>query len=109
MKLVDIVKYLKDEQSFTKFLDENNYPKQAERILIYMRDSLELDSDLFFFNEHETGDNLIFEKEGSTYHQLLPLELGFEFYSYFDEFFSINKYTDPQKAQRILEYVKNDA
>jgi len=110
MKLVKLVKYLKDDESLDEFYRDYKYKKDEENvILVYMKDQLDLNSELFFFTEKQTGDIQVFEKEGAIYHSLFSLGLGVEFYSYFDQFFASQNYSDQQKAQRLLEYVINDA
>ncbi len=109
MKLIELVKYLESDEELLNFYNANKFSAETEAILVYMTNSLEIESDIFFFTIEETEDNLRFEKEGRKYLQLFPLDFGVQYYSYFEEVFLTEKYTDIQKAKRLLEYVINDA
>jgi len=109
MKLIDLIQHLESEEALLKFYNANNFPTETEAISAFMADSLDIDSDIFFFPVEETGEYILFEKDGRKYFELFSLELGVEFYSYFDETFKTGKYTDLQKAKRLLEYLINDA
>jgi hypothetical protein len=109
MKLSDIIKYLESDEALEGLYDEYDLDRESETIGIYMKDSLDIDSELFFFDTLEVGDGLKIDKDGVTYFSLFSPELGVEFYSYFDDFFKAEKYTERQKAQRLLEYIINDA
>ena len=109
MKLSELVKYLDNESSLEKLYQERNLDNKSESILAYMKDELSIGSHIYFFPVEDTDDELKIEREGICYYQLFPLELGVEFYSYFIDEFETGKYSESDKAERLLKYVINDA
>ena len=76
--------------------------------MIYMKDTLDLDSDLKFFEIEYTDDLLVFKENGVTYHQLFPIDHAVEILdSYFSD--SDKKLGNPALAKKLLEYAINDA
>ncbi|MBC3538585.1 hypothetical protein ACFSC6_06450 [Rufibacter sediminis] len=109
MTLVELIKYLESETQLQKLYQEINLDTESEAVLAYMKDSLNLNSDIEFFSIECTDDEIEFEKDGIKYYQLFPLEYGVEIYSYFDDEFRRKKYSDIDKAKRVLDYIVNDA
>jgi hypothetical protein len=109
MTLVDVIKYLNSDEALEGLYDEYNLDSESETIEIYMKGALDIDSELFFFDTVDVGDGRKIDKDGVTYFSLFSPDLGVEFYSYFDDLFKAEKYTERQKAQRLLEYIINDA
>ena len=98
------MKILLKELQYKLNLDSDFYS-----LLVYMENELDLNSEIHFFDESITSDNIEFYLNGTKYINLFSLILGVEFYSYFSDYFRQNKYNDKQKAQRLLEYIINDA
>ena len=109
MKLIDLIKYLKSDEDLFKVYHDYNLNDESEAILVYAENTINIDSDLIFFEFEETEDDLKYEKNGRIYFQLFHLKLGVEIYSYFNDVFEKENYSESQKANRILEYVLNDA
>lgn len=109
MKLTELVGYLQSEETLEKISGVTSFTAEMDDMIAYMADKLDIDSDIFFFSMEETDDEVNIEKDGRQYIQLFPLILGVEFYSYFEEVFVIENYTEQQKAIRLLDYVMNDA
>ena len=109
MKFIELIKYLQDESTLEKFYLENNISFEEESPLAYMENELHIDSEIHLFMLEETEDEVLIEKSGKRFIQLFPLDLGVEFYSYFEEEFEKWKYTEEQKAIRLLKYRLNDA
>ena len=108
MKLVDIIEYLRHSEKVTQLYDSSNLSSDSEAILIYMKDSLDLNSDLRLLEIEKTGDDLVFIENGVTYHQLFPVEHAVEILaSYFSE--NEKKLDSVGLAKRLMDYRINDA
>lgn len=108
MKLLDIIDYLRDSDRVGQLYNILNLPQDSETILIYMTDSLSLDSDLKFFDVEKTDDNLIFTENGVTYHQFFPLDFAVEIVeSYFSD--QEKGLDNTGLAKRLMDYRINDA
>ena len=108
MKLIDIIEYLRHPDKIGQLYDILNLSTDSEAILIYMKDSLDLNSELKFFEIEKTEDDLVFKENGVTYHQLFPVDHAVEI---LDSYFSDNerKLDNGGLAKRLLEYRINDA
>jgi hypothetical protein len=109
MKLIDLVKYLKDDTALERFYFENNINAEDESPLAYMENELHIDSEIHLLSWEETEDEVVIEKDGKRFIQLFPLNLGVDFYSYFEDYFIKENYDEKQIAKRLLEYRINDA
>lgn len=108
MKLIDIIEYLRQPDNVGQLYKKLNLSANSEAILIYMEDSLDLNSELEFFEIEETQDDLIFNKNNVTYYQLFPVDYAVDI---------LNSYfSDKEKgldniglAKRLIEYRINDS
>lgn len=108
MKLIDIIEYLRYPTKVGQLCDILRLSTDSEAILIYMRGTLDLDSELKFFEIQHTEDKLVFEETGVTYYQLLPLDHAVEILdSYFSD--KEKKLDNFGLAKKLLEYAINDA
>jgi len=108
MKLIDIIEYLSDPTKVGQLYDTLRLSTDSEAILIYMKNTIDLDSELKFFEIEHTEDQLVFEENGVTYYQLLPLDHAVEILdSYFSD--KEKKLDNFGLAKRLLEYAINDA
>jgi hypothetical protein len=108
MKLSDVIEYLRHPDKLGQLYETLNLSTNSEAILIYMKDSLNLDSELRFFEIERTEDDLIFKENGVTYHQLFPVHYAAKI---IDSYFSDNEkgLDNVGLAKRLLEYRINDA
>lgn len=108
MKLLDIIEYLRHPDNVGQLYDTINLSPDSEAILIYMKDSLDLNSELKFFEIEKTEDDLVFKEDDVTYHQFFPVDYAVEI---LDSYFSDNekKLDNIGLAKRLLEYRINDA
>ena len=107
MKLNDVIRYLREPEKLNKFLESEKISGDTEELIIYMKNSLSIDSEIKFFGMEETGDLLNFGKDGIDYVQLFPISLAtdaLEFLNLTEE-----KYDDLAAAKRLLDYRINDA
>jgi len=108
MKLVKLVKYLINPKLLDKLYQDLGVNTESEALLIYLKGSLDLETDVFIFEIEETEDDLVFEKEGIKYIQLFPVDYSVELIE-FDLDLKNKGYSDLEIAQRLLEYRKRDA
>ena len=108
MNLVEIIKYLTDPEKLKELYKEQGLNTESEALLIYMQETLNLDSEISFFELEETEDNLFFEKDGKQYIQLFSLDYAVELIE-LDLNLKDNGYSDMKIAERLLDYRKNDA
>ena len=108
MKLVEIIKYLVDPEKIKELYQEQGLNTESEALLIYMQETLNLDSEISFFEIEETEDNLFFEKDGKQYIQLFSIDYAVELIE-LDLNLKDKGYSDMKIAERLLDYRKNDA
>jgi len=108
MNLVEIIKYLTDPEKLKELYKEQGLNTESEALLIYMQETLNLDSEISFFELEETEDNLFFEKDGKQYIQLFSLDYAVELIE-LDLNLKDKGYSDMKIAERLLDYRKNDA
>lgn len=87
---------------------EQGLNSESETLLIYMKESLNIDSEILIFEIEETEDDLVFEKGGIRYIQLFPLQYAVELIKE-DLNLKDKGYSDLQIAKRLLEYRERDA
>lgn len=108
MKLLELIKFLTNPEKLKELYQEQKLNTESEALLIYMKGTLSLESEVVFFEIEETEDDLIFEKEGIKFIQLFPLEYAVDLIE--SDLNLKNKgYSDFEIAERLLEYRKNDA
>lgn len=106
MKLEKFVNYLKTDNIDLLFINEA-IEIDRDFMDIYMRDTLDLNSDLFFFDVDKVPRGRNIEIDGLRYVNLFPLSLAKELV---DDFSKLPEYdTDLRLAKRLLEYRLNDA
>lgn len=104
MKLKDLVIYLFNNR-VEDLINEYNLNNNSEVILVYMDESLKIDSDIYFYPIEETDDDIIFYRNNKSYIQLFPLDYISDLIkSNFDKNSDINEI-----VKRILEYRIKDA
>ena len=108
MKYVDIIQYLISPKQLDDLYERIGAAKDSEALLIYMKGALDLESEIYIFAIEETGDYLIFEKDGCQYYQLFPVGHAVELIE--NDLDLKNKgYSATEVAQRLLDYRLNDA
>jgi len=108
MKLTELVNYLLNPEELGSLYDNLKVDVESEALLIYMKDALDLKSDIFIFEIEKTEDRLHFIKEGINYYQLFPVDLAVDLIES-DLELKDRGYTSEYIAKRLLEYRKNDA
>ncbi|MBB1150184.1 MULTISPECIES: hypothetical protein [unclassified Myroides] len=108
MKLVELINYLMNPKLLVGLYQEQGLNKQSEALLIYMQETLSLESSIVIFEIEETDDDLVFEKEGIQYVQLFPVDYAITLID-FDLELKDKGYSNLKIAQMLLEYRKKDA
>jgi hypothetical protein len=108
MKLLQLVSYFRNGGSFDEFCENEQLNQESEVIEIYMKQPLEINSNLGFFEIEKTEGNYEFSDNGILYSNL------FDFYYFQDAIEesndSNNKHlTDDQIAKILFNYAINDA
>lgn len=108
MKLLELVNYFRNGGSYEKFCMAESLDQESEVVEIYMKQPLEINSDLVFFEIEKTEGNYEFSENGILYSNL------FDFYYFQDAIEesnnSDNKHlTDDQLAKILFDYAINDA
>ena len=108
MKLIDFIELLKDSDKLKQVIIGQNQNVDSEALLIYMKETLDIDSEIRFFAIEETKDNLVFEKDETKYVQLFPLDYAEEIVNS-DFNLATKGLSNLEIAERLLEYRKKDA
>lgn len=108
MTYIDLVGFLINPEILKKLYSEMDVNPQSEVLLIYLKNALELDSEISIFEIEETEDDLVFEKEGVKYYQLFSIDYAIDLIE--NDLKLKNKgYSTREIAQRLLNYRLNDA
>lgn len=108
MKLITLISKITDSVGLDQFYVEQKLDVESEALIIYMKESLDLDSDVYVFPIEETEDDLVFEKDGVKYIQFFPIEYTLDLIES-DLGLKTGAYTDKEIAERLLEYRLRDA
>ena len=107
MKLLELIRNLKSIKQANELIAKELPGVEYDLIDLYAINSLNVDSDIRFFNVEEIPNDLVIKVDGINYVNLFPLNLIQEMveeYSNLREIFS-----DEEIAKRILEYRLKDA
>jgi effector-binding domain-containing protein len=108
MKIVELISFLKSEEKLEEFCKVYDLIQNSECILIYMKEKIDIDSDIFFFAIEDTEDNIKFIKEDIVYIQLFPLFYASELITL--DLDLLNKgFDNLEIAQRLIEYRVKDS
>lgn len=108
MKLVEFVDYLVNPEKLESFYEEKGLNVESESLLIYMKQTINIDSEIVFFEMEETDDEVLFSKDGIEYLQLFPISHAVELIES-DLDLKDKGYTNLQIANRLVEYRIHDA
>lgn len=108
MKYIDFIKYLINAEQLVEIYQELEVSNDSEGLLIYMKDALDLESEIIIIEIEETEGDLLFKKGGTNYIQLFPIEYAVNLIES-DLNLKGKGYSDLEIATRLLEYRINDA
>jgi|GEM_PF-7002598 len=107
MKLIDHVPFLNSRTDFFAFLTTIGMERDDEPC-IYMKNKIDIDSDIQIFSTEESGGLLSFQKEGIAYASFLPYSVAIEIIED-DVDLQRKNVTDLDKAKRLIDYSIYDA
>jgi len=108
MKLTEFVEYLVNPSKLKSWYIRQNIDENSESLAIYMKGSLNIESDIYIFDFDETEGNIEIQKDGIKYIAMLSIYMAQDF---------IESDILPQKeglinkdiANRLLAYAIYDA
>lgn len=107
MKIIELVKYLKNVQDSEKFVSVELPDIEYDLVDIYMINKLDLDSQIIFFDAEKIPNKLIIDIEGVIYENLFPLNMAQDMV---EEFVSNNpSASDLEIAKFLIKYREKDA
>jgi hypothetical protein len=109
MRLIELIPFLKNKKTLLKLNEVQKLNQNSECVQAYMKDVIDINSEIIFLDIESTEDDLKIELNGNKYIQLFSLNYGVEIYSYFDKEFQEKGYTSEQKAKRLIKYRLTDA
>ncbi|WP_025762929.1 hypothetical protein [Dyadobacter tibetensis] len=108
MKLVNLIDFLINPKKLEVLYREEGLNTDSEALLIYMENSLDIESEIKFFEIEETDDDLVFEKGDIQYVQLFPVDHAIDLIES-DLELKNRGYSNLEIAERLLEYRIKDA
>jgi hypothetical protein len=108
MKLIDSIPFLVDTTTIASLYEKVGLDKESDGIAIYMKDLIDLDSEIYSFDDNETGDFMEFEKDRIKYVQFFPISMAAELIEW-DLDLKNRGYSNLDIAKRLIDYRLNDA
>ena len=107
MKLVELVKHLKSVEEAERFVSRELANVELYGVGIYMKDNLDIDSDVKLFDEELLSGYIKIESNGIQYENLLPFNMAQEMV---EAYMNLEgQMTDLEIAKALLSYSINDA
>ena len=108
MNLIDLIGYIVVPVKLEEFYVEQELDMDSEALIIYMKESLSMESEIYIYPIEETADDLVYEKKGIKFIQFFPLDYALELIN--SDLQLMNKgLTNQAIAERLLEYRFKDA
>lgn len=108
MKIVDVIPFLLSPDTLESLYSKIKFNSDEDVLCIYMEDEINIKSDVYFFTIEETDDDIIFQRNGVKYVQLLPVDYAIELIES-DLDLKDNGYSNLQIAERLVKYALRDA
>ncbi|SDL83901.1 hypothetical protein [Pedobacter antarcticus] len=108
MNLITLIGFIVVPVKLEEFYIEHELDMDSEALIIYMKESLSMESEIYIYPIEETDDDLVYEKNGIKFIQFFPLDYALELIN--SDLQLMNKgLTDRAIAERLLEYRLKDA
>jgi hypothetical protein len=104
MKLQELIACIKDKPTLIRLLEDKGLEPDIDLLSVYMKEPLDVESDIVILDEEATKGELRIKREGIAYIGLLPLYMIVEMA---EESFSFH--TIDEIAAKIVSYSINDA
>lgn len=108
MEYIDLITYLVSLEKIDDLINQFHVSEKSEALIICLKNSLDLHSEVAIFEIEETGGYLEFDKNGNKYIELFPLEHAIDLIE-FDLELKDRGYSIEYIAKRLLDYRLNDA
>ena len=107
MNVINFIDYLINPEKLNDLLTKLNVNVESEALIVCVKDSLDINSEISIFDIEDTNGQLVFEKEETKFIELFPLEMVQEMaIEYVNTYEGMLHY---EIAQRIIDYRINDA
>lgn len=108
MKIIDLIEFLIEPEKLPHLYAKFQFDHESVAILIYAKEVLSIDSDVYLFEMEETDDDLLYEKDNVKYIQLFPVDYAIELIE--SDLNLKNKgYSKEEIAEKLLDYRLKDA
>jgi len=104
----DFIDYLINPEKLNNLYEELNVDVESEALIVCLKDSLDINSEVSIFGIEETEGDLVFEKEGQKYIELFPVDYAIDLVDS-DLELKGKGYSNEHIAKRLLDYRLNDA
>ncbi|UQB67782.1 hypothetical protein [Epilithonimonas zeae] len=108
MKYIDFIDYLINPEKLNDLYEKLNVDVESEALIVCLKDSLDISSEVSIFGIEETEGDLVFEKEGQKYIELFPVDYAIDLVDS-DLELKGKGYSNSHIAKRLLDYRLNDA
>lgn len=108
MTLIHLIKYLVHTENLKDLYKGKAINSESEALFIFLKDTIDLQSEVYIFDLEETDGKMNYTKDGVTYIQIFPLDLAIDLIES-DLQLKDKGYSDLQIARRLLEYRIYDA
>lgn len=107
MNFINFIDYLINPGKLNDLLTELNVNRDSEALIACLKGSVDLNSEVSILGIEDTDGKLIFERDGTRFIELFPLEMVQEMATeYVNQYKNISHY---EIAQRLIDYRINDA
>ncbi|GGG53298.1 hypothetical protein [Hymenobacter glacieicola] len=106
MQLQDLVQIVAESLNSGRPSVEEQLGLDIETSDIYMKDKIDIDSELHFFDIEETEEYILYVKDGQEYTELFMLWHAIEL---IEEYIKLEKLSIKDTALRLIEYRIKDA
>jgi hypothetical protein len=108
MNYLELIKYLIEPEQLDKLYRMMEVNVESEALLVYMKESLDINAEVEIFEIEETDDDLVIERNGVSYVQLFPVDYIIELIQS-DLKLNNKSYSEIEIASKILDYRLRDA
>ncbi|WP_295230294.1 hypothetical protein [uncultured Chryseobacterium sp.] len=108
MNYLNFVDYLINPEKLESLYKKLQVNEESEALIVYLKDSLDLTSEISIFGIEETDGDLVFKKDGTKYIELFPIDYAVDLIES-DLDLKDRGYSNEYIAKRLLEYRVNDA
>jgi len=109
MKLIELIRIIKEKSDLAKLTSFLNLNPESEVNLVYMEKHINLNSEICIFTFEETDDEIFYEKENILYIQLFALPDLLDLVTIDLTGNEFDNYSNLEIAEKIIDYRKYNA